>query len=272
MKNKFNLLSGLVLLMLFTLVSCTEQTVVDTVQLDSPEPRFVDLSRYTSHLNGRSDGENYAILMAEFITIGEEEEMGNTVFFRELGNKQLAGDFVPVLSALTDGTPDISYYIDESRPSADVGVDISSAAIDRAMTTWDEVTCSEIGIHRIPYDGTPAGFVAEAIGFGGGMDFVADVVHAGWMPADFFEFFVPGGGAYIIAGTFTIIFLDSDSNPVDIDNNGKYDVAWREIYYSDEFQWQDGDHIDIETDFQGAVGCGLAKPASYNKEGKLSCR
>src|SRR5690606_2000488 len=59
-----------------------------------------------------ADGD-YAVLMAEYITSGESDEIGRTIFFSDVGNKQLDADFVPALSL--DGTTDVSYYVDESR-------------------------------------------------------------------------------------------------------------------------------------------------------------
>lgn len=46
----------------------------------------------------------------------------------------------------------------------------------------------------------------------------------------------------------------------DDDNNGKYDVWFREIYYNDEFSWAvDGDHIDVETVALHEAGHGLSQ-------------
>jgi hypothetical protein len=137
---------------------------------------------------------------------------------------------------------------------------VSSAAISRAMQTWDDVTCSDLGIFRIPSQpGIETGFVSELLGFGGSLDYVADVVHAGWLPGAFYDSIAPGGSEYILGITFTIIFTDDDGNPVDVDNNNKLDVAWREIYYNDAFEWADGDHYDVETVALHEAGHGLSQ-------------
>ena len=260
MKNSMQLKFGLVALAFsLILAACSEQPVVETVQLDEPEPRFVDLSRYESNLNGRSSDGNYAVLMAEYLTAAESGEVGSVVVFQDVGNKQLEGDFVPALSALTDGTPDISYYMDENRPPSDVAVGVSSAAIDRAMATWDDVTCSDLGMFEVPYDGRPTGYISALIGFGGSLAYSADLVHCGWMPALFFDFLAPGGSTSILGVTFTIVFTDGAGNLVDTDGNGKYDVAFREIYYNDNFLWNDRASVDIESIALHEAGHGLSQ-------------
>ena len=184
--------------------------------------------------------------------------MGRTVYFKDVGNKQLTEDFVPGLSL--DGTDNISYYIDETRPSDDLPVAVTSAAITRAMQTWDDVNCSALGLFKIPSDPSiSTGFVSALFGFGGSLDYVADLVHAGWLPAAFFDLLAPDGSEFILAVTFTIIFTDEDGNPVDTDNNGKIDVAWREIYYNDAFAWADGDDYDVETIALHESGHGLSQ-------------
>lgn len=254
MKNFLNLKFGLVTLMILALASCTKREAVETVQLEEPEPRFVDISRYMNNFNGRSGSGDYTILKAEYITAGESGEIGATVIFSDVGNKQLSADFVPALSAFTDGTPDISYYVDENRPSGDVSVGVSTAAIDRAMATWDDATCSDLGMYKVPYDGRPTGFVSLIFGYGGSTAYVADVVHNGWLPAAFFDLLAPNGSASILGVTFTITFTGTD-----VDNNGKADVAWREIYYNDNFFWQDGASVDVESIALHEAGHGLSQ-------------
>ena len=75
----------------------------------------------------------------------------------------------------------------------------------------------------------------------------------------FFNQVAPGGGDFILAVTFTIIFTDENGNPVDTDNNKKADVAWREIYYNDAFSWNDGSAYDVETIALHEAGHGLSQ-------------
>lgn len=202
---------------------------------------------------------NAVIYMAEYITTGESVKIGRTVFFSDRGNKQLDGDFVPALSALTDGTTNITYYVDNKRPSGDLPATVTEAAIDRAMNTWDNIGCSELGMTKIPYDRRKTGFVSLVFGFGGSQNYTADVTHSGWLPGEFFDLIDDDGGDYILGVTFTIVFTDDAGNLVDTDNNGKYDIAWREIYYNDEFDWNDGSTYDVETIALHEAGHGLSQ-------------
>jgi hypothetical protein len=153
----------------------------------------------------------------------------------------------------------VSYYIDETRPSDDLPVAVSTAAIDRAMQTWDDVTCSDLGMFKVPSQPGSTGFVSALFGYGGSFEYFADVLHAGWLPASFFDLLATDGSTFILAVTFTIIFTDELGNPVDTDNNGKIDVAWREIYYNDAFEWADGDTYDVETIALHEAGHGLSQ-------------
>ena len=209
-------------------------------------------------LLANSSGKKVALYMAEFITAGNGNELGRTVFFNNRGNKQLNADFVPGL--FLDGTNNISYYVDNKRPSNDLTSTVTENAIDRAMNTWDGVKCSNLGMTKVPFNNAiSTGFVAAILGFPGSLTYTADVVHAGWMPAPFFDFLAPGGRNFILGVTFTIIFIDGDGNPLDSDNNNKLDVAFREIYYNDNFGWNDGSTFDVETVALHESGHGLSQ-------------
>jgi hypothetical protein len=245
--------------MLLIAIACEKENDVQSHQPVDDSPILMTLP-VQGQANGRIAADTrYAVYSAEYLTSGESGQVGRTVYFKDVGNKQLTEDFVPGLAL--DGTDDISYYIDETRPSDDLPVAVSSAAISRAMQTWDDVTCSDLGMFRIPSEpGIETGFVSELLGFGGSLEYVADVVHAGWLPAAFFDLIAPPDGSTFILGvTFTIIFTDDAGNPVDTDNNNKLDVAWREIYYNDAFEWADGALYDVETIALHEAGHGLSQ-------------
>jgi len=273
----------LVLPLLFVACQDDEPLPVDqdTYAIDAPSPMDAYIGDLESSNARKAGSENQVLLyMAEYITSGEGDEIGRTVFFSNRGNKQLGGDFVPSLLLSLDGTTDITYYTDENRPTADMGVGVSTAAIQRAMATWDGVTCSDLGMTNVPFDGRDTGFVPALFddlfgtSFGGSFDYVADVIHNGWMPGAFFDFLAPGGSNFILGVTFTIIFVDGAGNPVDTDNNKKFDVAWREIYYNDNFPWNDGSIFDVETVALHEAGHGLSQghfggAFGTNKNGKI---
>ncbi len=243
--------------LLLIAMACEKEMDVQYLQPVDDSPIFMHLP-VQDQSNGRRATTRYAVFSAQYVTSGESGQIGRTVYFKDVGSQQLTEDFVPGLSL--DGTDNVSYYIDETRPSEELSASISSAAISRAMQTWDQVSCSDLGMYRIPSQpGIATGFVSELLGFGGSLDYVADVIHAGWLPGAFFDLIGPSGSTYILGVTFTIIFTDDDGNPVDVDNNNKLDVAWREIYYNDAFVWADGAHYDVETIALHEAGHGLSQ-------------
>ena len=137
--------------------------------------------------SGRVASESkYAVLSAEYLTSQESGQVGRTIFFKNVGNKQLTADFVPGLAL--DGTDNVSFYVDQNRPSADLVGNATTGAIVRAMQTWDGVACSDLGMFQVPSNpAISTGFVSAFFGFGGSFDYTADVVHAGWHSAAFFD-------------------------------------------------------------------------------------
>ena len=194
---------------------------------------------------------------ATYIIAPGSNEMGRTVFFTDRGNKQLDFDFSPV--AKLNGIPDISYYVDQVRPAFTLDVDQTDAAIERAISTWKNANCSELDLYREANFPVPIGIVANILGFPSVPNYIADVNHAGWMPPSFFGFLAPGGENFILGVTFTFLLVDQDGNRVDTNNDGKFDVALREIYYNDNFIWSDGAGLDVETVALHEMGHGLSQ-------------
>jgi hypothetical protein len=232
-----------VMSLLLLALACQNEEATQNLQPLDDAPIFM---AFPASTNARLSSGKYAVLSAEYLTTAESGKVGRTVYFSDVGNKQLDADFVPGMTL--DGTDNVSFYVDQNRPSADLPVAATTAAIVRAMQTWDDVTCSDLGMYQIPSDpAITTGFSSLLLGFGGSAEYTADVVHAGWLPATFFDAIAPEGSTYILGATFTIIFTGDDGNATDIDSNGKADVAWRETYYNDAFTWRIGDHYDVET-------------------------
>lgn len=267
MKTKILAVAVLLLLFAACQTESTEDFDVETnlKEISVKQPIYIDLGKASNPIHMRSEsGETIEVFLykAEYITAENSEEVGNTIYFNNRGNRQLRSDFPPNpwYLDLIDGTNDISYYVDNNRPSNNVDVSVTNAAIDRAMVTWDEVTCSGgLGIIERPFDSElKTGLAAGALGFGEELDpiygWVADIVHAGWLPKEFFDAFSGGQGKNILGVTFTYI------TGWDEDNNGKPDVWFKEIYYNDHFSWSDdGDNIDVETVALHEAGHGLSQ-------------
>ena len=260
-------------LLILGVTACQKQANPDLIGPLSDEPIFLELQMKANPSIQKSATANpFELYMAEYITSGEGGKIGRTVYFSHTGNKKLGADFVPFDYGF-DNNLDITYYIDENRPTDDVDVGVSSLAIQRAMSTWDCITCSDFGLTQIPSDGRPTGYVAYLTGFAPEFGIWADVTHCGWMPGEFFDFLEEGGSNFILGVTFTFIWTDSNG-PTDIDNNHKNDVALREIYYNDKFTWNDGATFDIETIALHEAGHGLSqahfgKAFRSTKNGKL---
>lgn len=177
------------------------------------------------------------------------DETGNTVFFNNRGNKQLSADFVPA-DPRRGGDADIKYLIDDTESSTSSGLTgaQTNSAITSSMNTWNNISCSS-GLAINTFGPLPIdfGIVQFIFGLGGNGGLYTDVMHAGFLPAPLFDTIAPNGSSFILGVTFTFNWVDGDGNPTDIDNNGKTDVALREIYYNDTFGWNIGSTYDVET-------------------------
>jgi hypothetical protein len=65
----------------------------------------------------------------------------------------------------------------------------------------------------------------------------ADLTQIGFLSSADFEFFATNTN--VLGVTFTLLWTDGSGSLTDIDSNGKFDVAFREIYYNDDFEWAD---------------------------------
>ncbi len=221
-----------------------------SVSGSSPEAYLTELAGVVNAaLEAR--GEAYRLDHAEWLSSGNA--VGTTVFFRDVGNRQLPADWVPGDPRRGGGT-NITYRTDQFDGATSDGVTpipiaMTTAAINRATQTWENVTCSTIpltGLANIP--GLDLGVVEFFFTpFGGFPAVVADITHAGWIPL------APG----ILGVTFTFVFIA----PPDLDANGKPDTAFREIYYNLNAPWGINTVIpfDVETVALHEIGHGLSQ-------------
>jgi hypothetical protein len=121
---------------------------------------------------------------------------------------------------------DLTYAVDEFDGAADgLSSAQTTAAIDRAMTTWNSLRCGSIPIRRVGADpGTDLGITEFLLGAGGSPNVVADITHAGWLAGGI----LPDEWAAV---TFTYFFLTDDNE------DGKFDTFFAEIYYNDLSPW-----------------------------------
>ena len=148
--------------------------------------------------------------------------MGRTVYFNNRGNKQLSAHFVPG-DPRRGGFGDITYAVDliDGATASGLSAADTETAIDNAMSTWEGVNCSDIPITNIGPANLDLGYVQWDLGFGGVPGWLADVTHAGFLPAAFFDALTAGGSTFILGVTFTLIWVDG-AVPTDIDNNDPF--------------------------------------------------
>jgi hypothetical protein len=195
----------------------------------------------------------YTLHNAELLTPADSGEEGQTIFFNNR-TKQLGAHFVPG-DPRRGGRANITYLVDQAEGAIDgLTVGQTTAAIDRAMATWNGVDCSTLPITKLPdIPGLDIGIVESLLGQPGGPFFLADITHAGWLPATVLP-------PNVIGVTFTFMFVDPATGaPTDIDNNGKLDVAFREILYNDRFVWRINGNIDVQTVALHESGHGLSQ-------------
>jgi hypothetical protein len=215
-----------------------------------------------------ADGRPYEIISAETITDLESDQAGHTILFRNLGNKQLAFDFVPgdprrIAGGWGGPGTNITFAVDNVNLTNDIAGTGELDEIRAAMATWENVNCSTLPLVDRGNTGIDVGAVQRQLGFGGTGGIAADVTHAGFLPP---QFFLLLGSSNILGVTFTFRFIDAAGNSTDIDNNGVADAAFREIYYNDGFTWEvdpndvpgDG-RFDIQTVALHEAGHGLSQ-------------
>ncbi|MGH9754114.1 MAG: hypothetical protein ACREA2_15155 [Blastocatellia bacterium] len=229
--------------------SSTARTRATTSKAQSTEDQIMALM---GDVNARLEllDSGFRVDRADYITPDDSGEVGQTVFFNDRA-KQLGAHFVPG-DPRRGGRTNVTYLVDQFEGAIDgLTVAQTTAAIDRAMATWNGVNCSTIPIAKLPDIPGDIGIVESLLGQPGGPFFLADITHAGWLPSGVLP-------PNVLAVTFTFIFVQGGV-PTDIDNNGKLDVAFREILYNDRFVWRINANIDIETVALHEAGHGLSQ-------------
>jgi hypothetical protein len=210
-------------------------------------------------------GENFRLGVVEIMGA---DEVGPTVYFNhrtlQLGSHWVPGD------PNRGGQTYISWLYDPVDGTANGTTQAATeAAIVSAMATWQAVTCSYIPLVQFTTN-DDWGYVQFWYWWdnypgenGGWWYWPVDLTFAGYLPGEFFEYTTgPGSSAYVLGVTFTFIWIDTTTGqPTDMDNNGKADVAFREIYGNNNFTWATNgvNHYDVETVMLHEAGHGLSQ-------------
>lgn len=204
-------------------------------------------------------GSNVRIAKAEFIVDvdGHNEATSQTVFANDRA-RGIGSEWV-VRDPRRDGRVGISWAFGSSRPSNPFVRNADGSGVrqltlaeqatfmEEGMNAWDAVQCSSAPVARVGITaGTDPDMLDEFFrGLPPSANYVqpADIVQSSWQPSFFFRniaiFFdmPPASGDNILGVTFTLVFVDADGNPTDIDGNGKDDIGLAELFYNARFFW-----------------------------------
>jgi hypothetical protein len=207
-------------------------------------------------------GLNVRVYQAEAVTGFSGNPVGMTLIANDRDLRQPV-QWVPSDARRNADGRNITYLVDQSDATPNGGLSSAQveAAIDRAMATWNSVSCASIPIVKRVDSGVDPDIIDGLLGFGSvGTPYLASIVHAGWMPPAFFDLLFPGGGSSFLAVTFTMILLDPASGD-DINGDHQYDAGFRETYYNNYFAWginADPPIADVESVALHEAGHGLS--------------
>lgn len=234
MKRNIFLLS--LLMVAFIFVTCEKQEPV------APE---LSLSQEVATLakgGGAYSGHTAVLAYAETITDPLSGEAGSIDILRQdLGNGQLNNDFVfddPRRALFNGGNPSVTYGVKTGFQSSDANLTDQVGGLYESIEIWDDVGCADMMLSENSVNPNSKGvvdrFFETGIIFA---DWEADMTQIGFLSAADFSYFAANPN--VLGVTFTLFWADASGNLTDIDNNGKFDVAFREIYYNDQFAWAD---------------------------------
>lgn len=210
-------------------------------------PVYRDFSEWDAML--RKEGLNLQLAKYEYVTFGATAQAGREVLAsdrsKQLPYQWVAGD------PRRGGATDLLWTIDGTEGATSSGVTQAQTdqATEDAMQTWQDVKCSSIPLVQLPNTPDDVGVVQALMGYGGLLAIVADYVHAGFLPKEFFEDLEEGGGEGILGVTFTFFCSDLGAPPEDLDGDGFSDTCYTETYYNDYFDWM----IDAPADLFGPI-------------------
>lgn len=201
----------------------------------------VPVNQETTFFKGADYSDHTAVLgYAEELTDPLSGEAGRVVWFRkDLGNGQLSHDFVygdPRRALFNGGNAGVTYGVKTGFQSADANLTDQIGWLHESIAVWDNETCSDLTLSENGVNPTSPGIVDNFFA-GNGIDLSlleADLTQVGFLGTSFFP---PTSST--LGVTYTLFWVDGAGNLTDIDGNGKIDIAFREIYYNDNYDWAD---------------------------------
>lgn len=223
-----------ILLVVFMIVACGKQE--PTAPESTSSQTAVTLSKSTDYSN------HTAVLgYAEILTDPLSGEAGSVVWFRQdVGNGQLTHDFVygdPRRAFFNGGNNGVTFGVKTGFQSGDANLTAQIQWLYDSIYIWDDETCSDLTLSENSISPTNPGIVDNFFQ-GNGIDLnllEADLTQVGFLGVG--TMFPPGSNT--LGVTYTLFWVDGSGNLTDIDSNGKIDIAFREIYYNDQYEWAD---------------------------------
>lgn len=248
------------------LSSCSKHS--DTDQIVIAESSLSQVAKNSSYKNHRP-----VLYKVEYLGAQNASSAGRPILYNDKKTRPSSA-FVAKDPRRQTGLG-LSYMV-ANKYSTNSGSNIQqqSATFDRAMNSWASTNCSRLSFRKLQ-PAAAVGYISSLLGFGGSQNYLADIVHAGFLDAAFFDQIVSGGSEFILAATFTLIFFDENGIPTDIDKNGANDIAFQETYYNNSFSWTTSisSDYDIETvalhETGHALGLGHYGKGELHKNGQL---
>ena len=131
----------------------------------------------------------------------------------------------------------LTYGVKEGNQSSDVNLTNQIGWMHDSIMTWDNLACADLTLSENDVDDNTPGLVQNFFA-GGGINIgliEANLTQVGFLGIS--SIFPPGSNTLGVA--YTLFWTDAEGNFTDIDGNGKIDVALRELYYNDQYEWAD---------------------------------
>ncbi len=178
-----------------------------------------------------ADGAPIRVGFAELMLAPDGALDAQTTVLADDRTKHLATRFVPGDARRDADGNNITYLVDESRSvaftrqsPADPGQQYNFAEeLAGTFAPWSALACTSLNIVRRADTGADPSIADDGVGEW----WLADIVEAGFIGLS------PG----VLGVTFTYWFVDDAGAPTDIDGDGRYDTALKEIWYSNGYWW-----------------------------------